>query len=178
MICFVVAFQAAAPALRPPVRLDAKGGPRKVVIASNKKAKFNYEILETYEAGIELVGTEVKSCRAGKVALRDAFGRVEKNTVWLLNVDIAKHHTTGAYFQHDPKRQRRLLLHKSQARKLRSKLEQQGCTLIPLSFYFNDKNVMKVELAFCKGKNVRDKRETIRRRDDDRMMRRISKGEY
>lgn len=166
-------------------------GARKLVVASNKRARFDFEIVTTYEAGIELVGTEVKSCRAGKVQLRDAFGRVEKNTVWLLNVDIAKHSTTSAYFQHEPKRKRRLLMHKSEARKLRGQLEQQGYTVVPLSFYFNDSNLLKVELALCRGKNKRDKREEIKRRDvslsffqmceqhrvsqDRKMMQRLSK---
>mmetsp|Transcript_19735 Transcript_19735/g.62125 ORF Transcript_19735/g.62125 Transcript_19735/m.62125 type:complete len:216 (+) Transcript_19735:53-700(+) len=149
---------------------------RKLIIASNRRAKFDYEIVSTYEAGIELVGTEVKSCRAGKVQLRDSFGRVEKNTVWLLNVDIAQHATTGGYFQHDPKRKRRLLMHKAEARKLRSQLDKQGTTLIPLNFYFNEKNLLKVELALCRGKNKRDKREDIKRKDEKRMMDRISKS--
>lgn len=149
---------------------------RRLVVASNKRARFNYEVVSTYDAGIELVGTEVKSCRAGKIQMRDAFGRVEKNSVFLLNVDIAHHASTGAYFQHDPKRRRRLLLHKAEARKLRGSLDQPGYTLIPLAFYFNEKNLLKVELGLCRGKNKRDKRQDIKRKDDKRMMQRISKS--
>lgn len=155
---------------------QSKGGTYRREIANNRKARFNYEILETIEAGIALVGTEVKSCRSGKVTIRDAFGQIKGNTVWLHNVDIAHHESTGPFFQHEQKRKRQLLLHKSETRKLNAATQQQGNTLIPLSFYFNDKNTLKVELALCRGKNVRDKRETIKRRDDQKLMNRIAKN--
>lgn len=155
-------MNAANPQKKPKPR---DSGQRRAIVASNRRARFDYQVIDTYEAGIELVGTEVKSCRAGKVQLRDAFGRVEKNTVWLVNVDIAQHATTAEYFQHDPKRRRRLLMHKTEARKLRGQLNQQGFTLVPLCFYFNDRNLLKVELALCRGKAKRDKREDIKRRD-------------
>ncbi|KAJ1444893.1 small protein B [Pelagophyceae sp. CCMP2097] len=149
---------------------------RRLTVASNRKARFEYEIIDTFEAGIELVGTEVKSCRQGKISLRDGFGQVKGNTVWLHNVDIAQHETTGPYFQHEPKRMRRLLLHKREAQKLARETDVAGNTLIPLQFYFNEKNLLKVQIALCKGKNQRDKRDTIKERDDKKMMQRIVKN--
>uniref|UniRef100_A0A7S3NJI9 SsrA-binding protein n=1 Tax=Aureoumbra lagunensis TaxID=44058 RepID=A0A7S3NJI9_9STRA len=146
------------------------------IIATNKKARFNYEVVRTLEAGIALVGTEVKACRSGKATIRDGFARITKNSIWLHNTDIAQHVTTSTYFNHDTKRPRQLLVHKAEARKLRAELQLPGYTLIPLSFYFNHNNFMKVELGLCRGKNKRDKREDIKRRDDKRMMNRISKS--
>ena len=165
-----VTMAASPAATKPPKLLPKK------VIASNKKARFTYEIIRTYEAGIALVGTEVKSCRSGKVALRDAFGRIQKNTVWLHNCDIAAHVTTATWFQHESKRPRQLLLHKSEVKKLKSEMDaNRGLTLVPLSFYFNEKNKLKVDLALCKGKNLRDKRASIKERDEKKTMGRISK---
>ena len=151
---------------------------RRLQVASNRKARFDYHVVRTMEAGIALTGTEVKSCRNNNVNLRDGFARVEGGSVWLHNVDIAPHATTARYFQHEAKAKRRLLLHKAEIRKLDGELADQGSTLVPLAFYFNDKNLLKVELALCKGKNVRDKRQDIKERDDKRMMQRISKGSY
>ncbi|KAH8059071.1 SmpB protein [Aureococcus anophagefferens] len=116
---------------------------RRLQVASNRKARFDYHVVRTMEAGIALTGTEVKSCRNNN---------------------------------HEAKAKRRLLLHKAEIRKLDGELADQGSTLVPLAFYFNDKNLLKVELALCKGKNVRDKRQDIKERDDKRMMQRISKG--
>ena len=154
----------------------AKRDGRRKQVASNRKARFDYHIVRTMEAGISLKGTEVKSCRNNNVNLRDGFARVESGSVWLHNVDIAAHQTTANYFQHDAKARRRLLLHKSEIRKLDTELHDTGTTLVPLSFYFNDKNLLKVELALCKGKNVRDKRQDIKERDDKRMLSRVSKN--
>ncbi|KAH8069726.1 SmpB protein [Aureococcus anophagefferens] len=137
---------------------------RRLQVASNRKARFDYHVVRTMEAGIALTGTEVKSCRNNNVNLRDGFARVEGGSVWLHNVDIAPHATTARYFQHEAKAKRRLLLHKAEIRKLDGELADQGSTL--------------VELALCKGKNVRDKRQDIKERDDKRMMQRISKGSY
>lgn len=158
----------------PPKKRDG----RRLKIASNRKARFSYEIIRTMEAGIALQGTEVKSCRDGNANIADGFGRIESGSCMLINVDIAPHKTTAGYFQHEPRRPRRLLLHKSEIRKLSGEMVDPGFTLIPLSFYFNDKNLLKVDLALCRGKSQTDKRKTIQERDDKRMMARASKGAY
>eukprot|EP00634_Sargassococcus_sp_CCMP2135_P007911 CAMPEP_0198653770 /NCGR_PEP_ID=MMETSP1467-20131203/7277_1 /TAXON_ID=1462469 /ORGANISM="unid. sp., Strain CCMP2135" /LENGTH=373 /DNA_ID=CAMNT_0044389743 /DNA_START=45 /DNA_END=1169 /DNA_ORIENTATION=- len=144
----------------------------------DKKARFTYEIVKTYEAGIQLVGTEVKSCRAGQATIRDAWARVEEQTVWLYDSDIAEHKYTGnKFFQHDARRPRRLLMHKSEARKLRDELlKSSDASLRPLSFYFNERNILKVELALCRNKNLRDKRQDMKAKDDKREMSRITKN--
>ena len=165
-------------------RLHAKKPPpkkrdgRRLKIATNRKARFTYEIIKTMEAGIALQGTEVKSCRDGNANIADGFARIENGECMLINVDIAKHKTTGDYFQHDARRPRRLLLHKSEIRKLAGDIVDPGYTLIPLSLYFNDKNLLKVDLALCRGKSQRDKRKDIKEREDKRMLARASKGVY
>ena len=165
-------------------RLHAKKPPpkkrdgRRLKIATNRKARFSYEIVRTMEAGIALQGTEVKSCRDGNANIADGFARIENGECMLINVDIAKHKTTGDYFQHDARRPRRLLLHKSEIRKLAGDMVDPGYTLIPLSLYFNDKNLLKVDLALCRGKSQRDKRKDIKEREDKRMLARASKGVY
>lgn len=162
-------------ALRAKAKPTAPDSARGKTVARNRRATFDYEIVRKIEAGIALAGTEVKSCRAGKVALRDGFARVDGGSCFLHNVDIAPHATTAAYFQHESLRKRRLLLHKAEIRKLGSEVAKQGATLIPLRFYFNARNVLKVELALCRGKNVRDKREDVRRKDEKRVLDRIGK---
>ncbi|RMF28173.1 MAG: SsrA-binding protein SmpB, partial [Cyanobacteria bacterium J083] len=133
-----------------------------------------YHILETYEAGIELVGTEVKSIRAGKVNLRDGYVLIRNNEAWLLNVHISPYNASGTYFNHDPRRPRKLLLHRKEINRLIGQVEQKGLTLIPLKMYFKDSWV-KVTIGLCKGKKLHDKRETIKRRQDKREMARALK---
>lgn len=144
--------------------MDAKS------VATNKAARRDYHILEAYEAGIELKGTEVKSLREGKANLKDGFARIEGNEVFLYNVHISPYEF-GNIANVDPKRQRRLLLHKSQIRKLTGKTRQKGFTLIPLSAYIKRGRV-KIELALAKGKEFYDKREAIKRRQAGREMQR------
>lgn len=153
-----------------------KGDGRRKIIANNRKARFDYEILRNLECGIQLRGTEVKSCRDSKASIVDGFARVEKGTCWLYNVDIAAHGTTGEYFQHETRARRRLLLHKAEIRKLSAETDKQGLTLVPLSMYFNDRNLLKVDLALCKGKNTRDKRQDIKGKEEKRMLSRLSKN--
>ncbi len=141
---------------------DAAGS----VIADNRKAFFDYHILDTFEAGIALLGTEVKGIREGRANLRDAYARVEGGEVWLYNVHINPYSHRG-YADHDPRRKRRLLLHKAEIRKLIGKTVEKGLTLVPTRLYFKNGRV-KVALALAKGKQVHDKRETIRRRETDR----------
>ena len=139
--------------------------PRKV-IADNRKAFYDYHVLETFEAGVVLLGTEVKAIREGRVNLRDSFARLEKGEIWLLNVHISPYSHTG-YAHHDERRQRKLLLHRTEIRKLTGRVTEKGLTLVPLQMYFKDGRV-KVSVALVKGKQLHDKRETIRRREVDR----------
>ncbi len=135
-------------------------------IADNRKAFHDYHVLETFEAGVVLLGTEVKAIREGKVNLRDSYARLDKGEVWLLNVHISPSSHTG-YAHHEEKRQRKLLLHRAEIRKLTGKVAEKGLTLAPLRMYFKDGRV-KVTLALVRGKQLHDKRETIRRREIDR----------
>lgn len=141
-------------------------------IIQNKKARHDYAVLEHFEAGIELTGTEVKSCRAGGVSLTDAYAAVQDGQLLLLSAHIAPYEQ-GNRNNHQPRRSRRLLMHKREILRLKKSVESKGLTLVPLSMYFNDKGKVKVELALCRGKNVHDKREAIKQRTDDREIRRI-----
>eukprot|EP00536_Pseudo-nitzschia_multiseries_P012870 jgi/Psemu1/309445/fgenesh1_kg.512_\ len=147
-------------------------------ICVNRQARRNYEIVDTLEAGISLLGTEVKSIRDGKMNLQDAFVKPSKNgrSCTLMNCHIGKHTMSGAYFQHEERRARPLLVHKNEARKLLQKTETSGMTIVPLKAYFNDDNKVKIQIALAKGKNVRDKRQDIKDRDMKRETSRIIKN--
>jgi SsrA-binding protein len=136
------------------------------VIADNRKAFHDYHILDQWEAGVALLGTEVKSIREGGVNLRDSYARLEHGEIWLLNVHISPYSHRG-YAGHEDRRQRKLLLHKDEIRKLTGKVVEKGLTLVPLRMYYKRGRV-KVALALVKGKQAHDKRETIRRREVDR----------
>ena len=136
------------------------------VIADNRKAFFEYHILETFEAGVVLLGTEVKAIREGRVNLRDSYARLDKGEMWLLNLHVSPYSHTG-YARHEEKRQRKLLLHKAEIRKLTGRVVEKGLTLVPLQMYYKNGRV-KVSIALVKGKQLHDKRETIRRREVDR----------
>ena len=129
----------------------------------NKKAYFDYTILEEIEAGISLVGTEIKSVRKGSVDLKDSFITIKNNEAFLLNMYIAKYEE-GNIFNHDERRTRKLLLHKKEIKKLKEKVSTEGLTLIPLKLYFK-KNYVKVLVGLCKGKKLYDKRASIKERD-------------
>lgn len=144
---------------------DSRGATQRMV-AENRKARHDYHVLETWEAGLVLLGTEVKAIREGRVNLRDSFARVEKGEVWLQNVHISPYSHTG-YARHDERRQRKLLLHRHEIQKLTGRVVERGLTLVPLQMYLKDGRV-KVQLALVKGKQAYDKRETIRRREIDR----------
>jgi SsrA-binding protein len=145
------------------------------IVSDNRQARFLYEILETYEAGIELLGTEVKSIRAGKVNLKDGFALIRNGEALLMNVHISPHHTTSQVFNHDPRRTRKLLLHRDEIRKLTGKVEQQGLTLVPLKMYLK-RGWIKVDIALARGKKLHDKREDVRKRQDQRDMQRALKN--
>ncbi len=133
------------------------------IITTNRKALHDYFILEKYEAGIALKGTEIKAIRQGKVNIKESFARIIKGEVYLINMHIG-HYSHGNIYNHEPLRDRKLLMHKKEIAKLIGKLSQKGLTLIPLSLYFK-KNLVKVELALVKGKKLYDRREDIKKRD-------------
>ena len=142
----------------------------KKIVSTNKKARHDYFIEETYEAGIVLVGTEVKSIRQGKINIKDGYARVENGEVFLYNVHISPYEQ-GNIFNRDPLRARKLLLHKNEIRKLIGYVQQRGYTLIPLSFYLKD-GLVKVELGAGIGKRKYDKREVIAKKDAERRIER------
>ena len=135
-------------------------------IAENRKAYHDYHILETFETGVVLLGTEVKSIREGRVNLRDSYARAENGEVFVYNIHIQPYSHRG-YAEHDPLRRRKLLLHAHEIRKLVGKTIEKGMTLVPLRMYFKDRKV-KMALGLAKGKQMHDKRETIKRREVDR----------
>ncbi|SHI56382.1 SsrA-binding protein SmpB [Desulfofundulus thermosubterraneus] len=145
------------------------------VVTVNRKARHDYHILETYETGIALTGTEVKSLRAGRANLQDSFARVENAELFLYNMHISPY-DQGNRFNHEPKRTRKLLMHKKEILRLLGKSREKGLALIPLKVYFNDRGKAKVELALARGKKVYDKREDMAARDAKREMERALRG--
>ncbi|ADU00439.1 MULTISPECIES: SsrA-binding protein SmpB [Mycolicibacterium] len=137
-----------------------------MVVASNRKARHNYSILETYEAGVALVGTEVKSLRDGTASLADAFATVDDGEIWLRNLHIPEYHH-GSWTNHAPRRNRKLLMHRREIDNLVGKIRDGNLTLVPLSLYFTGGKV-KVELALARGKQAHDKRQDMARRDAQR----------
>jgi SsrA-binding protein len=136
------------------------------VVADNRKARHDYHLLETFEAGVALQGTEVKAIREGRVNLRDSYARVEDGEVWIYNVHISPYSHRG-YADHEPTRKRKLLLHKQEIRKLIGKTVERGMTLVPTQLYFKNGRV-KVSVSLAKGKQAHDKRDAIRKREVDR----------
>jgi SsrA-binding protein len=145
------------------------------VISDNRQARYLYEILETFEAGVELTGTEVKSIRAGRVNLQDGYALIRDGEAWLINVHISPYNASGQYFNHEPRRTRKLLLHRQEIRKLIGEVEQQGLTLVPLKMYLK-RGWVKVSIALGKGKKIHDKRESLKKRQDQRDMQRAMKN--
>jgi SsrA-binding protein len=141
------------------------------IIATNRKARRDYQIMETYEAGIELKGTEVKSLRIKGCSIEESFGRIEANEAFLYNLHIPEYEKSF-YFRPNPKRTRKLLLHKKEIDRLIGLTAQRGFTLIPLKLYFNDKGIAKVELALAKGKLLYDKRRKLKEEITEREIRR------
>jgi SsrA-binding protein len=137
------------------------------LVAQNRKARFNYEIGEMFEAGIALTGTEVKSLRQGKATIAEAYADARGGELWLVNANIPEYVQAGR-FNHPPKRVRKLLLHRRQIDKLMGAVEREGMTLVPLRLYFNEKGRAKLELALARGKKLHDKRETEKQRTWDR----------
>jgi SsrA-binding protein len=144
------------------------------ILADNRQARHQYEVLERFEAGIALKGTEVKSLRQGKANLRDGFALIRDAEVWLHNVHISPHDSASQVFNHDPRRTRKLLLHKDEIRRLIGKVEQQGLTLVPLKMYLKTGRV-KVDLGLCRGKKIHDKREALKQKQEKREIARALK---
>ena len=145
------------------------GNVGKKVVAQNRKARHDYFILDTLECGIVLTGTEIKSVRAGNLNLKDSYASVEKGELWLLGMHISPYEK-GSYYNHEPERNRKLLLNKHELIRLHGKTREKGLTLIPLSIYLKDGRRAKVELAMAKGKTSYDKRDAITERDAKRDM--------
>ena len=142
------------------------------VAAENRKARFNYAIEDTYEAGIALTGTEVKSIRNGKSTIAESYADPKNGEIWLINCNIPEY-LQANHFNHEPKRPRKLLLHRKQINKLMGAVERQGMTLVPLKLYFNERGRVKLQLALAKGKQLHDKRDTEKKRDWSREKGRI-----
>jgi SsrA-binding protein len=140
------------------------------VIKTYKRAYFDYEISETYTAGIVLTGTEVKSIRDGRVNIEGAYAKIEDGEVWLLNMDVAQYPFASKIFNHEPKRPRKLLLKKREIKRLIGKLSRRGFTLVPLKIFLS-RGFVKIELGLAKGKKLYDKRQEIKRREFEKEMR-------
>jgi SsrA-binding protein len=146
------------------------------IVATNRKAYHNYHLGESVEAGIALTGTEIKSIRAGRVSLADAYIRPENGELWLVNAHIARY-DAGSYMSHQPTRARKLLLHRKQINDLTSRMQEKGFTLVPLKLYIKD-SLAKVEVALAKGKKLYDKREAIARSEAEREIERAIKRQF
>jgi SsrA-binding protein len=138
------------------------------VVAENRRARFNYEIGDTYEAGIALTGSEVKSLRSGKATIAESYADTKGGELWLVNANIPEYLQAGPFNNHAPMRPRRLLLHQREIDRLATGVEREGMTIVPLKLYFNERGRAKVELALARGKKLHDKRETLKKRSWDR----------
>ena len=145
--------------------MAAKAEPQYKIAAQNRKARFNYEIGETFEAGIALTGSEVKSLRTGKATIAESYADAKGGELWLINANIPEYRQSGPHNNHEPKRHRKLLLHKRQINKLIGAIERDDMTLVPLKLYFNERGRAKIEIALGRGKKLHDKRETAKKRD-------------
>ena len=145
---------------------------RRRIVAENRKARFNYEIIDTFEAGLVLSGTEVKSLRLGKSNIAESYATEEGGEIWLINSHIPEYLQANR-FNHEPRRRRKLLLNKNEVRKLIGAVQREGMSLVPLKIYFNERGRAKLDLALAKGKKLHDKRETEKRRDWDRQKARV-----
>ena len=146
------------------------------LIAQNKKARYDYEILEKFEAGVVLQGSEVKALRAKRANLNDAFCRFIKGELYLMNSHIAELETTNRHYSRDTRAPRKLLLHKKQLEKIHMKMHKEGLTVIPLMLYFNERNLVKVSIAIAKGKKLHDKRADLKAKTLDREARQAMKN--
>jgi SsrA-binding protein len=145
--------------------------PERKVVAENKRARHKFEVLQTFEAGLVLVGTEVKTLRDGRASIEEGYGRVDDDEIWLVGAHIDEY-SHGNRSNHEPRRRRKLLLKKSEIKKLKAGVTQRGFTIVPLSLWFSPRGHAKVTIALCRGKKIHDKRETLRAKEARREMRR------
>jgi len=145
------------------------------ICAENRKARHRYEIIDSLECGMMLMGSEVKSMREGKLSLDEAYIRTQKKELWLIGADIA-HYNNAGMWNHDPRRPRKLLIHAREYDKFAGKAHERGLTLIPLRVYFNSRGIAKCVMGLAKGKKLHDKRESLKKRDADRGLQRMMRG--
>lgn len=151
-----------------------KSDPNNRTVAENRKARFSYEVLDTYEAGLALTGTEVKSLREGQANIQESYASVEGGEIWLINSYLPEYLQANR-FNHEPRRRRKLLLKKKEMARLAQAVDREGMTMVPLKIYFNDRGRAKLLLAVARGKKLHDKRETEKKRDWDREKGRLLK---
>jgi SsrA-binding protein len=150
-------------------------GPQPKLISENRKARHQYELLDTLECGIMLTGSEVKTLRSGKLSLEEAYARVKDDALWLIGADIPEY-PQATIFNHKPKRPRKLLVHKVEFRKFAQRAKEKGLTLVPLKFYFNERGIAKVLLGLGRGRKLHDKREVLKKADAKRDISRALRG--
>ncbi len=143
------------------------------LIAENRRARYEFSLEDTYEAGIQLTGTEVKSLREGQANIAESYVSPENGEIMLINANIPEYQQAGPFYQHAPRRPRRLLLHKKEIAKIAQAVDRQGMTMVPLRLYFNDRGLVKLQIAVAQGKKLHDKRDTERKRDWNRQKQRI-----
>ncbi|KWT72014.1 SsrA-binding protein SmpB [Hyphomicrobium sulfonivorans] len=143
------------------------------IVAENRQARHEFFLNETLEAGLQLLGTEVKSLRKGQANIAESYASIEDGGVWLINSYIPEYKGAGPFYQHEPRRKRKLLMHAKEIHKLAIAIERRGMTMIPLELYFNDRGRAKLKIALAEGKKLHDKRETAKKRDWDREKQRI-----
>lgn len=149
--------------------------PEPRIVAENRKARHKFEVLDTLECGLMLVGSEVKSLRAGRISLDEAYARVREGEVWLIGCDIPEY-PQATIWNHEPKRPRKILLHRREVRKFANQAHEKGLTLVPLKMYFNERGVAKLLVGLCRGKQLHDKREAMKKADVQRNLARMMRG--
>ncbi len=149
--------------------------PEPRLITENRKARHKFEVLDTLECGLVLVGSEVKSLRCGRISLEEAYGRVREGEVWLIGCDIPEY-PQATVWNHEPKRPRKMLVHRRELHKFANQAHEKGLTLVPLKLYFNERGVAKVLLGLCRGKQLHDKREAMKKADTQRDLARMMRG--
>jgi SsrA-binding protein len=157
------------------VSSQKSGTPEPKLITENRKARHKFEVLDTLECGLALAGSEVKSLRAGHISLEEAYGRVREGEIWLIGCDIPEY-PQASIWNHEPKRPRKMLIHRREMRKFANQAHEKGLTLVPLKLYFNERGVAKVLLGLCRGKQLHDKREAMKKADSQRDLARMMRG--
>jgi len=148
--------------------MAAKKNAGRGLVAENRRARFEYHLEDDFEAGLQLTGTEVKSLRQGQANIAESYASVENGGIFLINANIPEYKQAGPFYQHAPKRPRRLLLHRREIARLAQAVDRDGMTIVPIALYFNDRGIAKIKLAIAKGKKLHDKRETSKKRDWNR----------